>query len=188
MFREIPLRIYFIFFCGLLIANVFIYRVVFAPQVVTVSVLDVGKGGATLVRSKGGATVLIDTGGDASILRAVGGALPLWQKNIDVVILKNSTANAAGGIVDVLKRYQVTNLIRFGAQGSKSMEVALASAASAQTRLQQTTAPYGMILSLDADVSITISSPDTFTVLYGVSSLSISSTTPEGVYIVNGTH
>ncbi len=96
---------------GLLLANVSLYRAIFAPHALQVRVLDVGKGDATLVRTPDGATLLIDTGPDASILRALGTALPPWQRTIDAVILTNAKKPSAGGLPDVLSRYRVAQRV-----------------------------------------------------------------------------
>jgi beta-lactamase superfamily II metal-dependent hydrolase len=103
---------FYVFLLGILIlANVIIYRTIFATPLLTVSVLDVGEGGgensATLVRTPGGATLLIDTGPDASILRALGTALPPWQRSLDAVILTSDKKASVGGLPDVLNRYRV---------------------------------------------------------------------------------
>ena len=95
----------------LLFANFFIYRAILAPRVLTVSALEVGKGDATLIRTPSGKTILIDTGPDASILRALGMALPPWQRTIDAVILTSTKKNFTGGLPDVLSRYNVLQQI-----------------------------------------------------------------------------
>jgi len=95
----------------LLAANFFIYREILAPRVLEVTALEVGKGDATLVQTSDKKTILIDTGPDASILRALGTALPPWQRTIDAVILTNAKKNFAGGLPDVLNRYKVSRQI-----------------------------------------------------------------------------
>jgi beta-lactamase superfamily II metal-dependent hydrolase len=74
----------------LIAANMGVYRAIFAPQMLTVTVLEVWNGNATLLQSPRGETLLIDTGPDASILRALGENLPMWQRDIDAVILTSS--------------------------------------------------------------------------------------------------
>jgi beta-lactamase superfamily II metal-dependent hydrolase len=151
-------------------------------------VFEVGKATeknrTTLVRTPSGKTILVDTGSDASILRALGESLPEWQRAIDTVILTSGEETQAGGLPDIMSRYRVANLIRFGTQGSKSFESALAAAAS--TDLHQTTAPYGSSLNLDTTTHITVISPGTFDIFYDTNSLSISSTTPTDIYILSG--
>lgn len=153
---------WFLFVCiALLIAaNVSLYRAIFAPHVLEASVLDVGeKGSAALVRTPGNMTVLINAGSDASILRALGGALPLWQRRIDAVILTGTKTALAGGLPDIERRYRAGAVMRVG----------------------DARVPYGASL-VFGGVRVTTISPTVFSVSDGTFSLLISSTTPAGVY------
>lgn len=148
----------------LAVANVSVYRVALAPRALEVSVLDVGeKGSAALVRTRSDMAILVNAGPDASILRALGGALPPWRRRIDAIILTGAASALAGGRPDVERRYRVGAVVRAG--GSR--------------------VPYGAALALDGIRVIAIS-PDVFSVSDGTFSLSISSTTPAGVYDSGG--
>jgi len=106
--RVLPTSVYILLIFILIVMNVSVYRTILAPRVPEIQVLDVGeKGSAILVRSPSGATILIDTGSDASILRALGTALLPWQRRIDVVILTGTKKASVGGLPDVLRRYTV---------------------------------------------------------------------------------
>jgi beta-lactamase superfamily II metal-dependent hydrolase len=157
-------RGWFLFVCIVIltIANVSIYRAVFAPRALEVSVLDVGEGSATLVRTPSNMLVLIDTGPDASVLRALGNALPPWRRRIDAVILTGTKASSVGGLPEVESRYHVSALMRIGDDA----------------------APYGSSIAL-GDTRIKIIAPAVFTVSSGATSLRISSTTPAGVYLLD---
>ena len=147
--------------CGLVVANVFIYREVFAPPVLTVHVLAVTKDTAVVARTPSGATILIDTGPDASILRALGAALPMWQRRIDAIVLTSSSAKAVGGLKAVRSHYRVGTIER---------------------------SPYGKRLSLDGVFFEVLStaSPTALKISYGSASLLISSSTPAGLYTSDG--
>ena len=123
--------------------------------------LDVGKGSALLVRTPHGKTVLINAGPDASILRALGTALPMWQRRLDAIILTSGSANLVGGLPAVMGRYHVSAMEK---------------------------SPYGKRLSLGAvsiDVLTTTKSP-VVRLSYGATALTISTSTPKGVYISDG--
>lgn len=108
MLRELPRRFYLLLFVTLIAGNISVYREIFAPEIFKVSVLEVGKkGSAVLVHSPSGKIILIDTGPDASILRALGKELPPWQRKIDAVLLTSEKSNAAGGLPDVVSHYKV---------------------------------------------------------------------------------
>jgi beta-lactamase superfamily II metal-dependent hydrolase len=175
-------RGWFLFVCIaiLVAANVSIYRTIFAPHALEVSVLDVGKaipakggspdpakagmrGSAVLVRTPSNMLVLIDTGPDASVLRALGAALPPWRRHIDAVILTGTKASSVGGLPEVESRYRVSTLVRIGGDA----------------------APYGSSIVL-GDTRIEIITLAVFTVSSGATSLRISSTTPAGAYTSDG--
>lgn len=161
--RALPTSFYFLLLCGLIAANMSIYRTIFTPRALEVAVLEVGKGEATLVRASNGKTLLIDTGPDASILRALGSVLPMWQRSIDAIILTSAKASVVGGLPEVESRYQVPALVRIG----------------------DAAAPYGASFTFE-NSRIKIIAPSTFVISYGATTLAISSTTLKGLYISNG--
>ena len=164
MRQPLPLYLYIFVFFGLVVANVSIYTAVFAQPVLEVRVFTIGKGNAALVRTPDSKTLLVDTGSDASILRALGGALPVWKRKIDTVLLTSADAKSKGGLPSLTDRYRVSATKQFGVPEL----------------------PYGTPVGFDT-VRVTVAAPHVFTVSYGQTSLSISSTTPEGVYRSDGT-
>ena len=159
-----PLRFWLLAFFVLVLGNIGVYREIFAPDRITVSVLDVGKKGhAVLVRAPHNRTLLIDTGPDASILRAMGETLPMWQRNIDTIILTDTGTSFAGGLPDVESRYAVSTHVYAGTRS----------------------VPYGAVF-LFSGVRIEISAPRVLAISYGSTTLSISSSTPIGAYISDG--
>ena len=163
MSRVLPKSFYVILLLILIAANVCVYQTIFAPHLLQISVLDVGKGNAVLVQTPNKKTILIDVGPDASILRTIGTSLPEWQKNIDEIILTGAKTNFTGGLPEVLKKYHAPTPLSFGTASH----------------------PYGSQIILDA-VSIKIIAPGTLTISFGDTSLSISSSTPKGVYTSDG--
>jgi len=160
--RLLPKRFYVILFFILIAANICIYQTLFAPHVLEVTILEVGKGDAILIRTPSKKTLLIDAGPDASTLRALGTVLPEWQKNIDAVALTSSKTSSIGGLPEVLTKYHVPTVLHFG-----------------------TDIPYGTSLAFDS-THITIIAPATVIINYGSTSLSISSSTPAGTFISDG--
>jgi competence protein ComEC len=74
----------------------------------TVIFLDVGQGDAIFIRTPNGQQVLVDGGPDPRVaLRAIGDAMPFWDRSLDAVILTHPHANHLNGLVRVLERYDV---------------------------------------------------------------------------------
>lgn len=148
MAREVPTAAYLLLCIALLAGNATVYRTVLAPPALRVSVLAAGeKGNAILVQGPDGETLLVNAGGDAGILRALGSALPFWQRRIDALVLTSVSVDTAGGAPAVLGRYRVGMLFRPRTEGSKAQEAALA-AASAGKALTTSFAERGKRLAL----------------------------------------
>ena len=158
------INFYLLLFFGLVALNISVYREIFASPVGKISVFEVGKGNrAILVRTPHNRTILVDTGPDASILRALGETLPMWQRKIDAVILTGTKASLVGGLPEVESRYHVATIMRVGDRAT----------------------PYGTSVLFDT-VGIKIMAPDTETISYGATTLVISSSTPPGAYVSDG--
>ncbi|MDO8407913.1 MAG: hypothetical protein Q7S95_01605 [bacterium] len=124
-------KILWIFLALLAVANIFVYWSISASSSLVAERLSAGEGSAVLIRAPGGRAVLVGAGPDASILRALGEALPPWQRSLDALILLDVSANGEGGAPFVLERYRVAHLLRAVERGTPTREAALASAASA---------------------------------------------------------
>lgn len=75
------------------------------------SFLDVGQGDATLFQ-KGSQQALIDGGPDEeAIMLALGKEMPFWDRTIDLVILTHPHADHIIGLLEVLKRYRVKQVV-----------------------------------------------------------------------------
>ena len=163
MSHVLPKSFYAVLLLILIAANVCVYQTIFAPHTLQIFVLDVGKGNSVLVQTPNKKTILVDAGPDASILRAIGTSLPEWQKDIDDIILTSAKTSFTGGLPEVLQKYHAPTPFSFGTASH----------------------PYGSQISLDS-VSIKIIAPGTLTISFGDASLSISSSTPKGVYVSEG--
>jgi len=72
---------------------------------------NVGQGDAALIRFEDGTKMLVDCGPDRSILGKLGQYLPFYDRTIDYLVISHPDNDHYGGCVDVLKRYQVKNII-----------------------------------------------------------------------------
>lgn len=72
---------------------------------------DVGQGDSILIVSPNGRTILIDGGPDASVLRGLGQILPMWLRQIDLVILTHAHDDHVAGLIEVLTRYKVKKIL-----------------------------------------------------------------------------
>ena len=76
-----------------------------------VSFLDVGQGDSILIQS-GQQEILVDGGPDATALtRELGRRLPFWDRTIELVVLTHPHADHLTGLIEVLKRYHVGQVL-----------------------------------------------------------------------------
>lgn len=72
--------------------------------------LDVGQGDSILLKYPTGEKILVDTGKDSKVFRALDSILPWYDKNIDYVLLTHSDLDHVGAMIDILDRYSVKKL------------------------------------------------------------------------------
>jgi len=76
-----------------------------------VSFLNVGQGDAILIQ-KGNQQVLVDGGpSPQAIILELGKKMPFWDRTIDLVVLTHPSADHVTGLVEVLNRYQVKQVL-----------------------------------------------------------------------------
>lgn len=71
---------------------------------------DVGQGDAILVYRKN-TQMLIDGGPDNKVLGCLGRHVPFYDRRIETVIVTHPQADHMNGVIDVIKRYNVTQLM-----------------------------------------------------------------------------
>ena len=77
-----------------------------------VSFLDVGQGDAILIQTPGGQNILIDGGPDPRrISLELSEKLPFWDRTIDLVVCTQPQADHVTGLVEVLRRYSVKQVL-----------------------------------------------------------------------------
>jgi len=80
-----------------------------------VSILDVGQGDAILIQTPNRQDILIDGGpSPQAIGLELGKKLPFWDRTIDLVILTQPQADHVAGLIEVLQKYKVPQVIEPG--------------------------------------------------------------------------
>ncbi|KKR21272.1 MAG: hypothetical protein UT48_C0010G0020 [Parcubacteria group bacterium GW2011_GWE2_39_37] len=76
--------------------------------------LDVGQGDSILIKAPTGQNILIDGGPDNSVLRRLSENLPWWDRQIDLMVLTHPHDDHVGGLIEVLKHYQIKRILYTG--------------------------------------------------------------------------
>jgi len=80
-----------------------------------VSFLDVGQGDAILIQTPDGQNILIDGGPDSQQINLeLSKKLPFWDRTLDLVICTQPQADHVTGLVEVLHRYKVKQVLEPG--------------------------------------------------------------------------
>ncbi len=110
-------KITIIIFSSLSLANFFAWFAVFdlsGSKFLEVDFFDVGQGDAAFIATPQGHQILIDGGPDASILEKLGKKMPSGDRTIDLIILSHPESDHMSGFLEVLKSYQVENILWTG--------------------------------------------------------------------------
>jgi len=78
-----------------------------------VTVFDVGQGDSILIQTPSRQDILIDGGPDNRVLNSLGRAMPFFDKTIDLVVLTHPHADHLNGLIEVLRRYKVKEVMYY---------------------------------------------------------------------------
>lgn len=79
-----------------------------------VYILDVEQGDGILIRTPNGQNIIIDGGPDNSFIYKLGKTLPFYEHTIDLMILTHPHADHVVGLIPVLARYEVKEILTTG--------------------------------------------------------------------------
>jgi competence protein ComEC len=117
-------KVPFIVLVVLFLVNALAWKEVYSlnqPQSLRVVFFDVGQGDSALIKTHLGHYILIDGGEGSNILEKMGQEIPFYRKDIDLVVLTHAHADHLGGLIKVLEKYQVSNILWNGVAGESSL-------------------------------------------------------------------
>jgi len=83
--------------------------------------LDVGQGDAAMIDIPKDTQILIDGGDGKDILNKLGEHLPFYDRKIELIILTHPDKDHLGGLVEVLKYYEVEQILETGIKCEKAI-------------------------------------------------------------------
>lgn len=75
---------------------------------------DIGQGDAVFIETPLNYQILIDGGPSSAILNKLGKEIDFWDRTIDLIILTHPEHDHIAGLIEVLKRYNVENILWTG--------------------------------------------------------------------------
>jgi len=109
-------EIFGLVFGFLIIGNVLAWKIVFdlnKPEFLEVNFFDI-PGEAIFIQTPERNQILIDGGSDSKILEKLSKEMPFWDKEIELLILTHPETDHLGGLLEVLRRYKVKNILWTG--------------------------------------------------------------------------
>jgi len=79
-----------------------------------ITFFDVGQGDAIFIETPESHQILIDGGPDGTVLEKLADEIPFWNRTIDLIVLTHPEHDHIGGLLEVLKRYKVENILWTG--------------------------------------------------------------------------
>jgi competence protein ComEC len=86
-----------------------------------VKFLDIGQGDSVLIQTPQGRTVLIDGGPGTTVLERLGEESSFWQKSFDLLVLTHPDLDHLEGLLEVIKRYEVRQVLMTGVNHSSAL-------------------------------------------------------------------
>lgn len=123
-----------------------------------VAFLDVGQGDGIFIQTPDGVQVLIDGGPDGTVLRALSEVLPWGDRTLDMVVGTHPDKDHVAGLVDVLGRYKVAQVLRTENVSDTAASAAF-DAAVATEGAAISYARAGQVWRLGAGATLTVLSP-----------------------------
>ncbi len=109
---------FLLFFLGALVfLNILVWQEIFdfvGSPYLEVIFFDVDQGDSIFIETPQKHQILIDGGPDSTILEKLAAAMPFWDRSIDLIILTHPEHDHFAGLIEVLKRYKIENILWTG--------------------------------------------------------------------------
>ncbi len=146
---------------GLIFLNIGLWYAVYReqPANLVVAFLNVGQGDAIYIDSPTHNQILIDGGPPNKVLGELGAVMPFYDRSIDMILVTNPDLDHIGGFVDVLRAYDVAQIVEPGTLTDTAVYKNLTDLALSEPATK-TIARRGMIIHLGGGADIHILYPD----------------------------
>lgn len=106
---------YYFFFLVFTAISVWAFAVAGVPRdFLSVYALDVGQGDAIFIETPKRHQILIDGGPDALVVSELAEVMSFWDRSIDLIVLTHPQEDHMFGLIEVLRRYDVANVVMTG--------------------------------------------------------------------------
>lgn len=117
LFLEYGKLFFSLFFLLMCLVSVGLIVSLATPSPLRVSFLDVGQGDAILIQTPSNKSMLIDGGVSSIVLSRLAERLSFFDKTIDVMVATHPDADHVTGLIPVLEKYDVRNIVTSSVEG-----------------------------------------------------------------------
>lgn len=103
---------------SLCLVSVFFIVTFVLPQKLHVSFLDIGQGDSILIQTPSGHTMIIDGGPSDKVLAKMNEQMNYFNHTIDVMVATHPDSDHVTGLIPVLEKYDVKNIVRSDEEGT----------------------------------------------------------------------
>lgn len=97
--------------------NIFLFSVILAEgNSSEVVFLNVGQGDSIFIEDNN-YQILIDGGPSSAVIAELAKEMPFWDRTLDLIVLTHPDKDHISGLIDILKRYKVENILQTGVKG-----------------------------------------------------------------------
>ncbi|OGF51816.1 hypothetical protein A3I27_00430 [Candidatus Giovannonibacteria bacterium RIFCSPLOWO2_02_FULL_43_11b] len=121
--------------------------------------LDIEQGDAIFIETPSGNQILVDGGPDRRILEELGKIMPFYDRSIDLIILTHPHLDHAGGLLEVLKNYNVGEFMDVG-DSYNLAEYGELKKLIEDKKIKYETVHRGLKIYLDREVSLLVLTPE----------------------------
>lgn len=119
---------------------------------------DVGQGDGIFIEAPNGNQILVDGGPDGKVIRELARVMPFYDREIDLVIATHPHADHIVGLIEVLKRYEVKNILQ-AQEDYNSPVIPVWKEALNNERANEIEAISGKVINLGNGATLTIIHP-----------------------------
>src|SRR3989344_294445 len=91
--------------------GVYIYKWEYRKPVLEIDFFSLNKGRSVFMRTPGNQTILIGGGQNSEAIKGITSAMPFYERKIDYVIVPNAVPAQIGGLIEIVDRYEIENII-----------------------------------------------------------------------------
>ena len=96
---------------GLVALSAYVYHWEYRKPVLDVYFFSLNKGRAVFIRTPQNKTILVGGGQNSEIIRELTKVMPFYKRRIDYLFLPSAVPAQIGGLIEVVDRYEIENVI-----------------------------------------------------------------------------